>query len=42
VDKEGKPRRIVVATPGDKALADYMLELAERADQLKGSGEGWR
>jgi N12 class adenine-specific DNA methylase len=39
VDKEGKPRRIVVATPGDKALADYMLELAERADQLKGMPE---
>ena len=39
VDEQGKSRRIVVPTPGDKALADYMAELSERADQLKGKPE---
>ena len=35
VDRNGKSKRIVVATPPDQALLDYMKELAERADNLK-------
>ena len=31
----GKAKRIVISTPPDKALFDYMKELAERADNLK-------
>ena len=35
VDKNGKAKRIVISTPPDQALLDYMKELAERADNLK-------
>ena len=35
VDKNGKSRRIVISTPPDQALLDYMKELADRADNLK-------
>ena len=38
-DEQGKSRRIVIPTPGDQALADYMKELSDRANKLKGKPE---
>ena len=39
VDEQGKAKRIVIATPADQALLDYMQTLVERADKLKGKPE---
>jgi hypothetical protein len=35
VDKNGKANRIMISTPPDQALLDYLKELAQRADNLK-------